>query len=266
MDFSLRTSAGVIRSAHCAGIMENWQEGAEKWLFVSPHDDDACIGGGLLIQKALQEKVSVSLVVVTDGANGYCDLDQKDTICRIRRDETASAYALLGVKDVHCLDYPDGGLALHAGRHPSSDGPDVRQGFSGLQNSFTACLRRFRPTRVFVLSDSDYHPDHKTVHRELLISLFHAAGAIWPELGPSTEIPFLYEMAAYCNFAKSPAIELEASPDEFNRKLAAVGVWRSQKQISLLLDTLRENGPFEYFTVHGFGLYNPAEYRELFHE
>src|SRR6056297_2307288 len=94
------------------------------------------------------------------------------------------------------------GSSTGAGRGGATlEAPDPRGGHSGLQNSLTALLRDLRPTRVFVPTGADYHPDHQIVYRELLISLFHATGAVWPELGaPLDSPPPLYEMAIYCDF------------------------------------------------------------------
>ena len=52
----------------------------QKMMIVSPHDDDACIGAGLLIAQAVNEELDVSLVVVTRGDQGYCELDEKESI------------------------------------------------------------------------------------------------------------------------------------------------------------------------------------------
>ena len=65
-------------------------------------------------------------------------------------------------------------------------------GHTGVQNAFTLFLRRIAPSRVFVPTASDLHPDHKVANQEMLISLFHAQGEIWPELGrPLEAVPGL---------------------------------------------------------------------------
>lgn len=143
--------------------------------------------------------------------------------------------------------------------------PEAIAGFTGLENSFTYHLRAFRPSHVFLMSESDYHPDHKIVYREALISIFHALGDIWPELGPPlVQVPRLYEMAAYCNFSTPPTIEIEASREQLQRKLDAIAVYRSQKQIGGLVDNLEKNGPYEYLLYRPFDLFSPQEYRAMF--
>lgn len=68
------------------------REREESFLFVSPHDDDVVIGGGLMILSALKENVPVHAAVVTDGSQGYCSAAEKPKISAIRRKETFAAF------------------------------------------------------------------------------------------------------------------------------------------------------------------------------
>jgi LmbE family N-acetylglucosaminyl deacetylase len=116
-----------------------------------------------------------------------------------------------------------------------------------------------------VPTGADYHPDHKMVHRELLVSLFHASGAVWPELGePLLSVPSLYEMAIYADFPGDPSIQLHGDNRLFDTKLAAVEAYRSQEQIAALLHSMRQAGPYEYFRETPFRLYDSRGYRGLF--
>src|SRR5437879_5068127 len=69
----------------------------ERWLFVSPHDDDVCIGAGLLTQAAVREGIDVRIAVVSDGRMGYCTLAQRDGIIGIRARETSESFETLGI-------------------------------------------------------------------------------------------------------------------------------------------------------------------------
>ena len=59
---------------------------SQTWLFVSPHDDDLCVGAGLLIQAAAEAGVNVHALIVTDGRMGYCTKEQKETIMHLMLD------------------------------------------------------------------------------------------------------------------------------------------------------------------------------------
>ncbi|MFP4374904.1 MAG: PIG-L deacetylase family protein [Spirochaetaceae bacterium] len=253
----------------------------ERWLFLTPHDDDVVLGAGMLLEEATRTGIRTTVCVVTDGRMGYCRPEQRDDIIAIRRAETERAMELLGGPAIRRLDYPDCDLPNHAGRRRIAGGaegisdgastgaavdyPDPRGGHTGLQNSFTALLRDLRPTRVFVPTGADYHPDHQIVHRELLISLFHATGAIWPELGaPLPAPPQLYETAIYCDFPAPPTLQIQGSPEAFERKLGAVIAFASQEQIAAIVDGVRSAGPFEYVRAVPFSLYDSRRYAKLF--
>ena len=277
MQLSRLEQGCLIRDASLNRIIPHTVDTEEKWLFIAPHDDDIVIGAGLLLQQAGRERKPIKILITTDGSMGYCDLTEKDKIVKIRRRETLASFKILGIDEVEWLDYPDANLMRHIGRRPApepetepapSPSPpalDEIAGFSGLQNSYTAHLRSYRPSHVFIMSENDYNPDHKVVYQEVLISLFHAEGAIWPELGPPLEQrPHVYEMAAYCNFREQPNVEIAASQAELQIKLEAVYAFQSQKQIGMLIENLKHNGPYEYVRDMGFDYYSPAPYRKLF--
>ncbi|MFO7731802.1 MAG: PIG-L deacetylase family protein [Spirochaetia bacterium] len=272
MQLSRLENGQLLRDEQLKRVIPHTSTYEEGWLFIAPHDDDIVIGGGLLLQQAVSEGKRIKILITTDGSMGYCDLEQMDSIADIRRRETLESFDKIGIRDVEWLDYPDANLMRHIGRRLAAGGrqhakPEEIAGFTGLQNSFTAHLRAFRPSHVFVMSENDYNPDHKVVHQEVLISLFHAEGAIWPELGKAlAERPHVYEMAAYCNFKEDPNVEIAASPAELEQKLEAVYAFQSQKQIGMLVENLKQNGPYEYLRDLGFDYYSPARYRTLFHK
>ena len=251
-----------------ASVSKHWQQGKECFLFVSPHDDDVVIGGGLIIQSALKEKVPVHVAIVTDGAMGYCSLEEKDVISSIRQRESFAAFRKLGVpkSNIHWLGFPDCQLTLYQGRRPIREGESGGcKGFTGLQNAFTYLLRKVRPNQVFLPTSSDLHPDHQIVHRELLISCFHATGDIWPELGaPLERTPYIHELAIYCNFPTPPKLRIKAPESAMKKKLDAILEFKSQKQVKQLVDSLSKAGPWEYLRPVEFSFYNPMIYKNRF--
>jgi LmbE family N-acetylglucosaminyl deacetylase len=174
---------------------------------------------------------------------------------------------MLGIKgrNIYALAYADGGLHCSQGRRQATGHERERiAGYIGLQNTITHYLRRVRPQRVLVPGASDYHPDHQIVHNELMISIFHANGKIWPELGEPCELPSVYEMATYCDFAQDPNLEVKSTQEWFQLKLDAIGVFRSQEQIAQIVKQVRDGGPYEYLYEMEFQFYSPRTYRELF--
>ena len=254
--------------ATLADVSRHWQGDRERFLFISPHDDDVALGAGLFIQLALREKVPVHILIVTDGSMGYCTREQKDNISEIRRQETYECYKSLGISEenITWFGFPDCRLNYYRGRR-YSDSNDLTklQGYIGLQNTFTYQIRKIAPTQCFLPTSSDLHPDHKIVHEEFLISMFHAAGSIWPELGePIKKVPYVHEMGVYCDFPAPPKVRIQTPESYLENKLNAIGAFKSQLQISSLIDIVRRSGPYEYLRELAFKLYQPTAYYDMF--
>jgi len=258
----------VMASEEAADVFDQWEVGQERWMFVSPHDDDAVIGAGLTIQVGMAAGAEVYVVITTDGRMGYCRIPQRRTITRIRSEEAREAYRMLGLppERLRCLGFPDCNLNAYRGRHFTTIGdPTEIEGASGLQNAFPYVLRQIRPTRVFLPTPTDLHPDHRIVYEEMLISLFHAQGSIWPELGsPIVRIPVVYEFATYCDFPEPPQIRLVTPVAFLERKLEAIQCFASQEQIEVLVKVQRDVGPVEYLRQVAFNFYSPEKYASLF--
>ncbi len=155
-----------------ASVSQHWQGKKGRFLMISPHDDDAALGAGLLIQLAKRENVPVYILIVTDGSMGYCSVDEKDSIDEIRRNESFECYQALGVpkKNIVWLDFPDCRLSNCRGRKPVEPNfPLALKGFTGLQNAFTYWLRKIKPTQCFLPTHNDLHP----LDRIRPDSLFH---------------------------------------------------------------------------------------------
>lgn len=279
-----RLPDGTVVTGSLAEVFPDWQP-SERWLFITPHDDDPPLAGGLLLAQAHRHGIPVRVRIATDGSMGYTSAVSAGDVVARRRDETYRSFRGLGVDDVAWWDYPDTRLHLWQGRLRADEadeadeqenagagggphivgGPHVVGGYTGLQNSITAELRSYRPTRLFVLSGNDYHPDHKVVHQETMISVFHATGDIWPELGPPIGVgPWVHELAAYRPFVEAPDIRLVGDGDLFAAKLEAVAAFASQTQISQLVEAVRRAGPVEYIRSFRFETYDPAVYDGLF--
>ena len=250
------------------GTLPRLEGPEERWLFVSPHDDDIVLGAGLTFQVGLAEGVAVHALVVTDGCMGYCRPELRDGIAKVRAEETRNSFRILGLPADRLwhLDYPDGGLAACRGRRfVSVDGPGTFAGAVGLQDAFTRCLRQTRPNRVFLATSEDIHPDHRIVHEEMLVCLYHAQGAIWPELGePIAEMPAVYEYAVYCDFPEPPQIRIETPDAMLQTKLAGIRAYASQEQIETVVKIQREVGAIEYLRELKFHFYRPQQYHPLF--
>jgi LmbE family N-acetylglucosaminyl deacetylase len=268
INYVRRTAGKLISSSNPADVFDGWQAGHERWLFLSAHDDDIVTGGGLTFLTGMAEGAEVHAVVTTDGRMGYCRLPQRRSISQVRRREAEESFRALGLPAdrLHFLGFPDCNLNPYRGRHFATIGdPTEVEGASGLQNAFPHILRKIRPTRVFLPTSTDLHPDHQIVNKEMQISLFHAQGKIWPELGEPIEIiPQVYEYATYCDFPEAPQLQIKVPPEFLERKLQGIRAYASQEQIDVLIDVQREAGPVEYIREVQFNFYSPQKYALLF--
>ena len=259
---------GTRRSSTQPGdIFPDWAGDAEHWLFVSPHDDDIILGSGLLFLSAMAAGVKVSAAISTIGDSGYCKLEQRDTIATIRRAETLDSFRILGLPEdrLHFLNYHDCGLEHYTGHYPAVPGPTTIAGSTGLSNSYVWLLRHVRPTRIFLTTHTDIHPDHQIVNHEMQICVFHAQGTIWPELGePRPAIPEIYEFSTYSDFSEPPDFRVIATEELLDRKLSGIAAYRSQDQIAELIRLHRQAGVREYFRRMRFPLLTPGKYNALF--
>ena len=95
--------------------------------------------------------------------------------------------------------------------------------------------------------------------------MFHAAGSIWQELGePIGKVPFVHEMGVYCDFLSPPDVRIQTPNALLENKLNAIGAFKSQLQISSLIDIVRKSGPYEYLRELAFKLYQPTAYYDMF--
>jgi LmbE family N-acetylglucosaminyl deacetylase len=266
--FDLRNVDGTILSGEPSMIFSDWRGSDECWLYVSPHDDDIVLGAGLMFVSGLELGIRTHAIVSTIGA-GYCRPEHRETIGQIRRAECCRSFEVLGLSsdNLHFFDYLATDMLSNLGRRFTEDEncSTAIAGASGFQNSFTWLLRQVRPNRVFLPSQTDIHPAHKAIHEEFLISVFHARGKIWPELGsPITEFPRLYEYATYNDYIDPPTLRVRTSADLLDRKLRGIAAYVSQEQIDLIVATVRSMGAREYIHELIFKLFDPKQYDLLF--
>jgi len=109
----------------------------------------------------------------------------------------------------------------------------------------------------------EYH--NRAVNTDLLISIFHAQGQIWPELGPPVSfVPKLYEYPTYNDFAAPPTMRVRVSEDLVEKRLAGIALFKSQLQIDLLVNELRRAGGNEYLYELTFEVFSAKKYESLF--
>ena len=120
-------------------------------LFVSPHTDDAELGCGGTIKRALEEGTEVHVVAFSSAEQSR----PPGTPPTILKDEFAAAMATLGV--------PESNLQI--------EGFPVRHLQAHRQEVLDELIKvraRVRPSAVFAPASTDVHQDHQVVHAECL--------------------------------------------------------------------------------------------------
>jgi len=120
-----------------------------KVLAIVAHPDDMEFFAGGTVRKMAQEGTEVREIIVTNGERGSYELTSEELIER-RREEARKAAAVLGVRSVTFLGYPDGML---------SD-----QRFNEIRERMMAQMRKYRPDAVITwdpFASFETHPDHR---------------------------------------------------------------------------------------------------------
>jgi LmbE family N-acetylglucosaminyl deacetylase len=131
-------------------------------MVVSAHPDDPEFGYGALVAGFVDAGATVGYVICTDGSQGGEDPSVPAAeLSATRYAEQRRAAALLGVRDVVFLGFPDGRLTA-----------DV-----ALRRAIAAQIRRFAPELLLthlpvrVLSAGISHPDHLAVGEAALAAI-----------------------------------------------------------------------------------------------
>jgi LmbE family N-acetylglucosaminyl deacetylase len=129
-------------------------------LVICPHPDDAEFGCAGTIAQWAAEGRPVYYLICTNGDKGSSDPDMtSEQLAATRRQEQLNAAAVLGVKHVDFLAYPDGGL----------------EDTSEFRGKLVFYIRKYRP---FTVATSDpyrrymWHRDHRITGRVVMDAVF----------------------------------------------------------------------------------------------
>ena len=120
----------------------------KRAVIVAPHPDDEVIGCGGLIQALVERGTPPHVIILTGGEGshrGCCDITSEELIAG-RHNLTIKAAETMGLplSHIHCLQYPDGGVALE---HPETE-------------RFAALLQELKPEAIFVPHHGEGWSDH----------------------------------------------------------------------------------------------------------
>ena len=124
---------------------------SDKTVIIAPHPDDEVIGCAGLIQALVEHGIPPHVIILTGGEGshrGCCNTPQ-ETIVAERHQLTITAAQTLGLplSNIHCLEYPDGGVAF-----PHAETKKLK-----------ALLHQLSPNALFVPHNGEGWSDHTKV-------------------------------------------------------------------------------------------------------
>ncbi len=140
----------------------------QRILVILAHPDDPEFFCGATLARWTNAGHEVIYWLLTCGDKGTSDRDlESDRLCSLRQSEQRAAASVLGVKEVHFLNYPDGYLV-----------PDLN-----LRREVTRIIRLIRPdilvtcdpTTLFIGDNRLNHPDHRACGQAVLDAVYPAA-------------------------------------------------------------------------------------------
>ncbi len=165
-----------------------------KILIFVAHADDEVIGMGGTIRKFALAGATIRLVVFSEGAEGYAELAERNSIVARRDAETRRVCELLGMDEYFNLHGLDWNLQV--------DNPGY--------HAVIRHIREFRPDAVFTHGARDYN-DHRNVAQTVTEGWFHAALACAMEDEPSCPPAPLYEFEVI-QMMPAPGVVVDISP------------------------------------------------------
>ena len=203
-----------------------------KLLAVFAHPDDESMGLGGVLAKYAAEGIETYLVCATRGERGWWDSEGPNPglegVGRIRTQELESAGKVLGLKEIHFLNYIDGDL----------DQANPIQ----VVERIVPHIRRIKPHVVVTFAhDGGYgHPDHIAISQFTNAAIVCAADAnfVDAENRPSHRASKLYyyvDSEPFANFFMKYMGEIEFPVDDQVRGEAAWKDWMITTRVKVSL-------------------------------
>ena len=201
LDFRYYDLASETASQRIDTLFPEWSVGNETVAVFSPHDDDAILGVGHLIQAILAAGGVPYIFLYCKGDAGYSTAKEKDNIVRIRLEESKAAYQALGVDESHIVrfNYPDFSVRQHMGRVLTS-------GDDGTFSQTIRALRRIRVTRLVIPNTYREHADHEAVGDIGLFDGPQVGDKILADWGEPSAISTFLQYTVWADFGPEDAL------------------------------------------------------------
>lgn len=154
-------------------------------LFIGSHPDDIEFGCAGVIQHYQARKYKVVFAVLSNGEEGTHN-STKMNIKSIRKNEALKAAKVLGINNLHFLNFPDG----------------ITYVSKEMKSQLITLIRDIKPDIVYTHSTQDHFPDHQIYSKLSIESINAAAGPWYPEaIGKPHKVDQIYGFEVWnpCN-------------------------------------------------------------------
>ncbi len=193
-------------------------------LVILAHPDDPEFFCGATLARWARAGHMIRYCLLTCGDKGRNDHNHDipaEALCALRHEEQRAAARVIGVQEVHFLDFEDGYLV-----------PDLN-----LRRAVVRVIRRFRPTILVTCDPTNFyphtsyglnHPDHRAAGQAVLDAVFPAAGnpLYFPELLTEGLEPHM-PREVWISLAAQPNVVLDVT-DTWPIKIEAILQHKSQ--------------------------------------
>lgn len=178
-------------------LFPGWKKG-ERVAFFSPHDDDAVLGAGYLIEAVIRSGGVPHTIIFCKGDAGYSTPAEKKRIVQKRKKEAVRAYGRLNVKkqNIRFFDIPDFSLMGNLDRRPLLG--------KGVFDKIVSLLRRERISRIIFSSGHHEHWDHTAVFYAGIYTSPQAQDPILVDLGRPYPIKTYVAYSVWGDFEPAP--------------------------------------------------------------
>lgn len=193
-------------------------------MAVAAHPDDNDFAAGATMAKAAKEGARIIYIIATSGQRGSSEIGMdSEKLSDLRRKEQECACKILGVKELHFLDYKDGELE-----------PNLM-----LKERIVVFIRRYKPHIVLTMDPTHYyykkrgmvnHSDHRAIGIATMDACYPLARDLmsFPEHQKQGLAPHKAKELLFPSFAIEEANLFIDVTDSFETKLLALECHRSQ--------------------------------------
>ena len=122
-------------------------------LVICSHDDDAIISIGGSILKYIDRGDNIIQIIFSSGEKSHPHL-KKSVIVGKRKRETAKIAKEIGIKELIYFNLEDTKLSQKIDEKT--------------KNKLKDLIQKYKPNKIFSVSDKDTHPDHRAVNKTVL--------------------------------------------------------------------------------------------------